>query len=249
MTKGRESALLFFTTLLLWMVHTAFPAYCHFIEFLPQRQVVNQLVGIAIILLDYKWLHTLQDGKVSLTNSLFFLFCAYLVTTGLGIHVACVVLQEVMTQSNELFHLIDFLHEIISHNMFVGGFYAIMAVIMVAESKKALGHQKTNKEKGDQKFLWGNNSLLNIFFQYVWPIVIGLYFSIFASITGTTIVTLIFYAYVIFYFTSTMIQLRSSGITPFSIHSICNSQLLVLGGFTKAAVVGIPVLFAFPLSI
>lgn len=251
MEKSSKTALLFVTTISLWIVHTAAPVCNHFLPTLhlsssseiqlPWVQILNQLVGVAISLSAYSWLHTTLDGRVSLANTLFFLFCGYLVTTGHGIHTTCVVLQDVMSKDNELYNLIDFLHERASHNMFVGGFYAVITAVMMAEQNRTMEWLKKGKSNPQNS----NSFLHKAFFQWVWPLLLGSYFSIFACITNTVFVTLVFYACVIAHSLSMYKQLVSTGLSLSNIHALCGTQMLVFGTLAKTAVVGIPVLFLY----
>ena len=253
MEKSSKTALLLVTTLALWIVHSVMPAIEGFLPILhlsssihlPWGQILNQLMGVSVSFSTYSWLHIVLDRKVSLTNNLFYLFCGYLVTTGHGIHTACVVLQKVMSQDNELFDLAHFLHEKVSHNMFMSGFYAMIAAVILAEQNATMEWLKKMKEKGDPNNISCRNSYLyDTFFQWVLPIVIGTYFSIFAWLTETAFVTLIFYICIIIGSLSMYRQLASSGLSLSNIYTLCSAQMLVCGSLAKAAVIGLPVLIA-----
>ena len=97
--------------------------------------------------------------------------------------------------------------------MFASGFYGILALIMLNEVSKTLEWLKVKKQKGDLSniILKCSSPICSLVFQWLWPILMGWYFSSFSRQTSTLVVTLTFYACMIAYSLMTCCQLARLG--------------------------------------
>jgi len=241
------------TTMTLWMLHTSAPVFDStlptvYVEGtkgtaqLPLSQIINQLVGLATYISSFAWLHSVRNGQWY-TTTLPFLCCGYFIWTGHGIHFACVVAENSDTaKGHPVFGLIDFLHERISHNMFVGGYYGMVMVIMYAEMSLAVKWFKLRKQKDhhhqSSSKLNPMKVLYRIPFDLLLPAVIGNYFSVFSSRTGTVAVTWLFYCGVGLMGLLAFRKTSQNGVSWLDIFSGHFEQLWTLSTFVKASIIG-----------
>ena len=211
---------------------------------------------------------------MSLKSNLLFILLGYMITYGHGMHSVCVMVEEKgeSSVSPSMVAYVDFLHEFVSHNMFVGGIYAMIILIMKAE-KDCFVQKTTEKQTGATRnghIATSNGSLRNctpngislsskiattenlskvgasshsnvsalqdFLLQWTWPVILGVYFSIFAGMTGTVPITILFYAFI---YTYTIILDSCGGIPT---RAVVDSELFVWATVVKAACVGLPTL-------
>ncbi len=220
-----RSVQLLLLTMFLWILYTAAPTldkYSPILEIgssfqVTLAQVFNLLVvGVATYISSFAWLQSvLHWQSCPVWVSVSFLFFSYYIWAGHGIHAACVVAEGMKDKDHAVFDLLDFLHEKISHNMFVGGYYGIIMVIMCAEFSATVKWLKALKE--EEKLEKINVELTNrvsrFVFNWFFPLIIGAYFSIFATRTGTVLVTVLFYLCVILLVVVTGTRLSSMCLT------------------------------------
>ena len=256
MEKRDRTLLFLFATMSLWILHTAAPVLDgHFpILYLqgvrgevqiPLEQALNQIVGVATSLSAFAWLHSVVDGRRwPQWTAIPFLFFTYFVWTGHGIHTACVIAERLQSKEEEpffpVFNLLDFLHEKVSHNMFVGGYCGMLMTIMCVEVFLAVQWLKAQKQGEKRNRRWLQSHLVyTMFFEWLWPLIIGLYLSIFASKTGTMVATSFFYFCVTALSLLAYRSLSSLGLSIKDMYVYGNSNILTLTTFVKASVVGI----------
>ena len=301
MKGAGKSAQLLVATLSLWILQTSMPVLekyfpkltvsRHSTEFSPPlSQLLNQFVGILDYLCAYCLLHACAKGRLGLRDNCLFLGVGFLIVSGHGMHSVCVSVERVkeLSQAPEVLVLVDFLHEVVSHNMFVGGIYVLLALVMTTEmhyfrskthkktdiceassghyenatmdfSRKCIrmessrkqvnviGQSKTFQSPVEDNLSGGgisdvqttasshvnharNKLLLRMLFNWAFPLVMGLYFSIFATLTGTVPVTVLFYLGVYAYAVSV-------GLTR-----LWNEGIVVCSTVFKTACIGMPVL-------
>ena len=224
---------------------------------------------------------------MSLKSNLLFILLGYMITYGHGMHSVCVMVEEKgeSSVSPSMAAYVDFLHKVVSHNMFVGGIYAMMILIMKAE-KDCFVQKTTEKQTGATRnghIATSNGSLRNGFtctpngislsskittsnktenlskvgatshsnasalqdflLQWTWPVILGTYFSIFAGMTGTMPITILFYAFIYTYTILSCQNLDSCGGIPTrAVMGLLDSELFVWATVVKAACVGLPAL-------
>jgi hypothetical protein len=241
---------------------------------IPLTQSLVVVVGVICYLCAYSLLYLRSGGKVSLKNNLLFMIFGFMITYGHGMHSVCVMVEAKGEDSvsPSMAAYVDFLHEVVSHNMFVCGMYAIMMLIMKAEidsfdyklQKKAdkqetvsaKGHvaaakngsitngtaassKTTDLHKTAVLHKTGATMVQDFTLQWLWPVIVGMYFSIFSTMTGTVAITVIFYILVYMFAIHSRQKLHSCGI---SLVGFLDSDLLVWATVVKAASVGLPVL-------
>lgn len=197
-----------------------------------------------------------------------------MITNGHGMHAVCVMVEETgQLLQPQVNVLVDFLHEVVTHNMFVAGMYCMLGLILKTERDR-LGQKLGEKaghtvngsiekyEANDTKFLScgerheanttkslsGTSSritLYGVLMHWMWPLILGTYFSIFSTMTGTVTITVLFYIAVYSYTFATYQQLHVASTGGFS--RLLGDDLLVFGIIAKASCVGLPVL-AFRLT-
>ena len=206
---------------------------------------------------------------MSLKSNLLFILLGYMITYGHGMHSVCVMVEEKgeSSVSPSMAVYVDFLHEVVSHNMFVGGIYAMMILIMKAE-KDCFVQKTTEKQTGattnghivtsngsprNCKIATSNktenlskvgatshsnaSALQNFLLQWTGPVILGAYFSVFAGMTGTVPITILFYAFIYTYTILSCQNLDSCGGIP--TRAVVDSELFVWATVVKAACVGL----------
>ena len=240
----------------LWIMYTAAPVFDSILPTatlegtkdavqIPVSQIINQLVGLATYLSSFAWLHSVWNGQWYV--ALPFLCFGYFIWTGHGVHFACVVAENSdQIKSHPVFGLIDFLHERVSHNMFVGGFYGMVMVILYAEMSLAVNWLKNRKQQKAHRssLLTAMGVMYRLFIDLLLPVVMGMYFSVFASRTGTVYVTWLFYCGMVIVFLLGCCRISQyGGVSWFNVLSGHFKQLWTLSTFMKVSIVGMFVLF------
>ena len=78
-------------------------------------------------------------------------------------------------------------------------------------------------------------------FEWIFPVILGVYFPVFSSQTHTAAIVTVFYALVFLHSVSTWRQLMKTGCRD-TICSLMGNDLMVLGTMLKASCVGLPYL-------
>lgn len=253
--------LLLFSTLSLWMLQTSMPVLSQYLPTIgmashpansisvPVSLFLNQLVGVLHLVSAYVLLCTRAGGpggKLSPTNNILFIAFGFMVTHGHGMHAVCVIVESQVLHSinhGQVYALVNFLHRVVSHNMFVAGHYAMILLIMKAE-KANLVHKMRAMKKVDsldqnQPTGWGIPWSL---FHWTWPLVVGVYFSIFSTRTGTLLITIFFYLTIYGYTLATFLQLTATNISFGEFLEFLYQDLIVFRSIAVAAAVGMPAL-------
>ena len=257
------SGALLLATLSLWILQTAMPSLERHLPELPPvtrhstqlrlplgQLLLNQLLGLLGCLCSYCLLRSRSGARrggaseLPLGSTLWFLVASFLVTTGHGVHTVCAIVEGMLGAelTPPLHALVDLLHEVTSHNMFVSGFFVMLALVAREEivgNKLAYGIVKKLDQNGDtspaKPTPTNPPSLLeSVLLRWVCPIILGMYFSIFATRTGTVPITLLFYAAVLCGHALLTLRGTLTGITA--------RELLVYGVMVKSMCVGLPVL-------
>ncbi len=200
MDKFSKSCLSLSSTILLWFLHISMPLFNSIlptvtlpaavpnstVEFIhiPSAQLLNLLVGLTTFLSAYSLLYVCAERNISLLTQFVFLTSGFFVTTGHGMHMVCVVMEEQMKETDKLFPLEYFLHEKLSHNLFIPGMFAVCGLIMNAEMKSVLSRlrEKKGKEGNTDKINSSSKLWINILL-WIGPIFMGSYFSVFSTLT------------------------------------------------------------------
>lgn len=266
-----SASLLLLCTLSLWVLQTTMPAFQAYLPYIslswsstplriPLSQVLTYLAGLLCYLLAYCLMHERSGGKLSLKTNVLFLLCGYMVSYGQGMHSVCVMVEgKENSISDSMAAYVDFLHEVISHNMFVCGIYAMM-MLVIKEERRSLDFKPSKKPESangaiksasnlrngripssevSMMFLSGASTVQNFLLKWTWPVFLGSYFSVFSFMTGTVAITVVFYMLIYSYSIYTCQQLNSSGIP---LGTVLDSELFVWATVVKAACVGLPAL-------
>ena len=183
-------------TLILWVLQTSMPAIDKILPTLSiiyppdaallvrinSGQILNIFVGLGTFISFYCLFSTVSQRRKSSkeTSTHIFFVCQYLVMTGMGMHTVCVILEEEFGQTLDIeaVRLIHFLHEYLSHWMFMNGFYTSLFVIIFVEAKPSTIKSKEVVSPCG----------------WVWPLLMGLYLAVFSTLTSTSLPTAIFFA-------------------------------------------------------
>ena len=274
MVCSSKSPILFASTLSLWMLQLSIPELEKFlprfsltrnsVEFaIPLTQMINFFVGGVCFTLAYCLLASRSGGKLSLAENLLYLAAGFMVTTGHGIHTVCVILGPKISHLPEVDSLVDFLHEVVSHNMFVVGFFLLMVLVMAVEKTQfhymhmleKNAHYKSQVPNGNEHVPNGTRHVPNgtvqtmsttkrVLLQWGFPSLFGIHSSIFSTMTGTEAVTVLFYIIIYMRFFSTYQELGLQRLLK-----AMDSDLQVFGSIAKAACIGLPILLAIKLII
>lgn len=179
---------------------------------------------------------------------------------GLGFHDICVMVEAAGTgegegegnaMSSSLAALVDFWHEMVSHNMFVGSFHLLLLLAMRLEREQqqsvAARSKKTDERNGDINTTQDTSqwALLFCLLEWVLSAVVGRHFALYSLRTSTWVITLLYFAAVlVMRFTSSS---SSSNPSHGATHvapplSQRQQQQPVSDIMTKVALVGIPIL-------
>ena len=146
-----------------------------------------------------------------------------------------------------MYPLVDFLHEIWSHNAILFGFYNIMMLAIIGEMHSAQDKDSSGTKKIDAperpsepsgKQTHTGSTLLLLVIRWVWPALMGLSFAIFSAETGTTKLTATFFAAMLCACVYIKQQLHLDYMKLFN-------DLIVLGAFTKASAIGFVTLYLY----
>ena len=331
--------------------------------FLPVSEIISQYLGAATLLSGYALYSVVSYGELSFKMNVAFMLTAFMITSGHGVHVACVTIQTQMATHDPLYALVYFLHEHWSHNMFLTGFYSLIFLLIWAErncsskqprnptaahtgslangsttllsrtyytngkdtpkadelvtdnynccqecrqlpplsgirisgclnkvtmttidnhhhknrtvhyqlvdkhcvehhttkivaSKPCMSHDHKRSLKGgkcgktmqsDDDILWGRQTivllakLIVLWTTWVWPVVVGTYFSVFALMTSTKPLTTMFYFGVLFTQMKLYKELPFEGLTEF-FKEYHDNNTVISSFFTKAVLVGLPIM-------
>ena len=83
--------------------------------------------------------------------------------------------------------------------------------------------------------------LQDVMFEWIFPVILGVYFPVFSSQTHTAAIVTMFYVLVFLHSVSTWRQLMKTGCRG-TICSLMGNDLMVLGTVLKASCVGLPVI-------
>lgn len=271
MERSSQVAFLLATTAIFWMWQTSQPVFdkslpflnisngeFHFREAVKADEKVNSdaiivsvseviavFVGVATVASVYSLYSVCSDGKATFWQSMAFIILASLTSSGYGMHSACVIAQLQMARDNELYSLLDFLHERWSHNMFQFGIFSLLLLILWVErpyftilsgndnspapKPKVAKTVKTVEDMGVLKRMW-----LRLF----GPLFMGLFTAISSNRTETGGVALTFYISVIASFIL-LIKYHKPSLEV----RLFFTNYITVGFFVTSAIVGLPTLF------
>ena len=232
---------------------------------IPVSELVAQCIGVATMMFAYSLYSTCADHALSLLENLLFNVLAMVTVGGQSIHIACVIIQRQLDPTSAIYPLVDFLHEHWSHNMFLFGFFNILLLTIWAEKTSVLSQQQRgllknnfagnednkdssssseeshNEEKSSLKHLKQKRAtsfaVLLVGVRWAWPVLIGVYFPVFAAMTSTKVITFLFFCTTLVFFLLIRLQFFSESFSTFC--KKCELELIILGSLTKASVVGI----------
>ncbi len=242
---GMDRVRLFIATMSLWILFTTAPSFNEVLPLfslqseketvtIPLAQALNQLVGAVISILSFALLQSVLNGKQSWIANASLLFFGYFVNAGHGIHAACVVSERLPTQGHQVFNLLHALHVQVSHNMFMGGYFGMLMVIMCAEIVTSLKYQQL-KEKVEVEQPRG---LLQWLFQWVVPLPVGIYFSVFATRTATVLVTKVFYLTIALMYMVVYNKMSSLGLSASDIYLFITTHMTIFHNIVKSVCIG-----------
>lgn len=250
--------LLLFSTLSLWMLQTSMPVLSQYLPAIgmashpanisvPVSLFLNQLVGVLHLVSAYVLLCTRAGGvggKLSPTNNILFIAFGFMVTHGHGMHAVCVTVESLVLNHGQVYALVDFLHRVVSHNMFVAGHYAVILLIMKAEKANLVYKMRAMKKVDslDQNQPTGGWGIPWSLLHWTWPVVVGVYFSIFSARTGTLLITIFFYLTIYGYTLATFLQVTATNISFGEFLEFLYRDLIVFRSIGMAAAVGLPAL-------
>ena len=250
MDRFTKISLLLMSTMLFWMVQTAMPIFDTSLPFLsighqslsvPVSQLICQYVGIPTVVSAYCLFAVVSDGALSFSVNLLFVVLVYLLACGHGIHVTCVTLQHNISKENPVYPLVFILHEIWSHNNFQFAIFAMFVSLIWTE--KSCNHEKFRKAQAKSKDAVQKQNftshLFGAWMQWLWPVVMGLYFSIFGSRTDTKPITFLFYVVVLL---ALFVVYSQFSVSLSAFRKLLDTKMIVLGSLFKAAIVGLPLL-------
>lgn len=211
---------------------------------LYSAQLLVLFIGLANIISFYYLLNAIAEWKIQKMQQVMFLVSTYLVISGTSIHTICVIVQKQILPSNDIYHLVDFFHEYVAHNMSMSGLYLTLLTIMWVEHKHMIHCIQMKKEK--------DGNLNKMVSDYIWtgmkwifPIILGLNFPIFSSRTSTQLVTLSFFLLVFCLVFITFRRLLSLGVAYKSLFRVCESETVTMSCFFKVSMVGLPTIMVF----
>ena len=164
-------------------------------------------------------------------------------------HSVCVLVEATVLHLPVVHALVDFLHEVVSHNTFLCGFYLLIGQLMAVE-QASFSYKLDKKESaGSSKHRPSSTGLPGIFLLFIWPVILGLNFAIFSTFTSTVPITTLFFLSVLAYTFTTASKLLNRGLSLGELlsHLWNGEDLIVFGTMVKASFVGLLVIIAFRL--
>lgn len=252
-------------TLTLWILFTAMPVFesklpqitlpwnwrGQHVTF-PSAEIVTLFVALFFYLSAYCLLVQRSGMRLSLKKNLLFNLFGYMIIYGSGIHAAVVMTEEKAklpgnAMSLSLAACIDFVHEIVAHNMFVGCFLALQMLIIFEEKANFL-YKLGKKVEGDENCDTSVSRfsskvklrLQGVMFEWVFPVILGVYFPVFSSQTHTVAIVTGFYLLVMIHSALTWSQL-SNTVCRGAMCSLLGNDLMMWGTVLKASCVGLPI--------
>ena len=219
---------------------------------LPVAEITALCLNVPFAVSAYCLYYACAAQRLYLVGNLAFIALAAMAVCGHGMHVACVMIQQQLQPSDKVYPLVDFLHEQWSHHTFQFGFYGLMLLNIWTEivnqtdvdMRNGARQQQEDKNK-EQKTVNTSNSLPQLLLlaivKWVWPVILGLYFSIFAAMIGTKAVTTLFYLTVL-----SVLFTKGMKTSLWHYWRRCNSDWLVQGCFLKFSLLGIVVQLILP---
>lgn len=298
MERSSQVAFLLATTAIFWMWQTSQPVFdkslpflnisngeFHFREAVKADEKVNSdaiivsvseliavFVGVATVASVYSLYSVCSDGQATFWQNMAFIILASLTSSGYGMHSACVIAQLQMTRDSELYSLLDFLHERLSHNMFQFGIFSLLILIVWVErpyyritctkssgNENSLASRPAGVARNQRiaqtqytctgiaktvKTMEDMGGLKRLWLKWFGPLTMGLFTAISSNRTETGGVALTFYISIIVSF----ILFIKYHMTLYQ-HSPEMSQFfdeyIVLNFFVTSAIVGLPTLFIY----
>ena len=283
MAAANKSSLCLLGALAAWMLLTDSPAYrsafpevslrwkAHLLR-IASFQLVSFLLTQLCALLAFGHLYEVSGGTL-LRQPRRVVLSLLLISTlqyGQGLHDICVMVEAAGTggaeegegadrgsaMSSSLTALVDFWHEIVSHNMFVGSFFLLLLLGMRLEGEQSLvaRSKKTDERNSDVDTAQDCNAVIRecansqwavlpfCWLEWISSVIVGRHFALYSLRTSTWAITLLFFAAVL------IMRFTSSSSSSNPSHNPCvappssRHQLAVSDTMTKVTLVGIPIL-------
>ena len=176
MERYTSASLLLISTLFLWEWYTAqplldktlphLPISSQYVElYIPLSEVIAGYVSLLAILSAFSLYWVIANYKLSLGQVLSLVVCVYMIASGSGMHVGCVIAESNIRDGNmekeSLSALLHFMHEYWSHNTFLFGFFGMMLLaswrdilfvseITVGEQARSCTQSRNGIQKGSK---------------------------------------------------------------------------------------------------
>lgn len=258
------------STLTLWILLTAMPVFDSVLPQItlpwdwtdqqqitfPSAEILTTFVGLSFYLSAYCLLVQRSGRKLSPKKNILFNICGYLIMYGFGMHATCVMTEEKAklpgnAMSPSLAAHVNFVHEIVAHNTFMGWFWVLQMFIVFEEKasflyklQKKTDKVTTSSDKGasNTRLLSNGCSPQSVAFEWLFPVILGAYFPIFGTQTHTAITITAFYILVLLYSAVTWKQLVEEDGKGSSICACMGSDLMMWGTVLKSSCVGLPIM-------
>lgn len=254
MDRFTKTSLLLMSTVIFWIWQTASPSFDTTLPSIdigrnglsiPVAEIMCQYVGIPMAGFAYSLYSVVSNGNTSFTINLLFAVLLYIVACASGIHLACVILQNNMTKEDPIWPLVDFVHEIWSHNHFQFAIFALFIFVMWIEKSCTFENFRkakvaSSKSQGRAQKQSIAKWLFVAWMKWLWPVTMGLYFSIFAARTETKPITFLFYVCIL---VLAFIVYNNFSVSLSAFGRLLESEMIVFGSFTKMTLIGLPLLW------
>ena len=204
-------------------------------------EIVALYLGVATMASLYGLYSVCSDGQATFWQNLTFTGLVSITSAGYGMHVVCVIAQLQLSLNNQLYSLLDFVHERWSHNMFQFGIFGLLLLVIWAERPEFLPLKASPNCNRTDTIIKSKepSALARLWLKGLGPVIAGLFTAVFANRTETNGAVLTFYISVLATFAYFVNHHKCSA--NVNVVSLVN-QYVTLGFFVTATLVGLPTL-------
>ncbi len=281
MDRSTYVSLLLLSILVLWECYTSSPSLDHLFPYIrvsksysdvyiSLSEVMAMFLAFIVAILCYCLFWKIAEGCVSLIENLALLSCACVLCSGSGLHIACVTaetnIRDLGLTVESLSALLNFIHEYLSHNSMLFGFFGMMLFITWKETVHVSIANSDHKKDKHENTTGINNTLkqrklrsdsvpsLNIVKPINRPRPLGLFYGLYNNVVIPWILPLQAGIFLSVFSRRTSTEIITTcfyvGILVImtlarskrSLIGVLNSELTVLSVMVKTALVGLPAL-------
>ena len=150
-------------------------------RYIPITELFSFLLALVVSICQYELFKRCVGGNVSRVQERIATCLIAATACGSGQHFVCATIQVQLLENDKVFPFVEFLHEIFSHHVLFGGWYALVLYTTWSEGSYILQLHDT-KEK---RQVHSSSPLITLFTVWVLPVLMGVFCNVVAPPTHT----------------------------------------------------------------